>query len=105
MKRVLLALLVLVLLAVGAGAAFVLYRKHQGRNVHGSSSVEFFCYPAGRYDDTVIAAVKAAGFLGATTTREGLATPRHLFTLNRVRVDGTDGVAGLQHKLAVASAA
>jgi peptidoglycan/xylan/chitin deacetylase (PgdA/CDA1 family) len=67
--------------------------------------VEFFCYPAGRYDATVIAAVKAAGYLGATTTREGLATPRNLFTLNRVRVDGTDGVAGLQHKLAVASAA
>jgi len=40
-KRVLLALLVLVVLAVGAAAAFVLYRKHQGRNVHGSSSVEF----------------------------------------------------------------
>ena len=41
MRRVLLALLVLLLVAVGAGAAFVLYRKHQGRNVHGSSSVEF----------------------------------------------------------------
>ena len=41
MKRVLLGLLVLVILAVGAAGAFVLYRKHQGRNVHGSSSVEF----------------------------------------------------------------
>ena len=67
--------------------------------------VEFFCYPSGRYDDGVVAAVKAAGYLGATTTRLGLATPRNLFTLSRVRVDGSDGVAGLQHKLAVASAA
>ncbi|HEX6700350.1 MAG TPA: hypothetical protein VF101_06415, partial [Gaiellaceae bacterium] len=41
MKRVLLVLLVLLILAVGAAAAFVLYRKHQGRNIHGSSSVEF----------------------------------------------------------------
>src|SRR5205085_4614282 len=40
-KRVLLGLLVVLVLLVGAAAAFVLYRKHQGRNVHGSSSVEF----------------------------------------------------------------
>jgi len=30
--------------------------------------VNFFCYPAGRYDDAVIAAVQGAGYLGATTT-------------------------------------
>ncbi len=30
--------------------------------------VEFFCYPAGRFDDRVVAAVKSAGYLGATTT-------------------------------------
>jgi outer membrane protein assembly factor BamB len=41
MKRALLALLVLLVLAVGAAAAFVLYRKHQSRNVRGSSNVEF----------------------------------------------------------------
>lgn len=67
--------------------------------------VAFFCYPSGRYDDTVVAAVKAAGFLGATTENEGLGKPRDLFTLSRIRVDGTDGVGGLQQKLAVASAA
>jgi peptidoglycan/xylan/chitin deacetylase (PgdA/CDA1 family) len=67
--------------------------------------VDFFCYPSGRYNDAVLAAVRAAGYLGATTTQEGLASPRDLFTLRRVRVDGTDGVGGLQHKLAVASAA
>jgi hypothetical protein len=49
--------------------------------------------------------VKAAGFLGATTENEGLGTPRDLFTLSRIRVEATDGVGGLQQKLAVASAA
>jgi outer membrane protein assembly factor BamB len=41
MKRAFLALALVVILAVGAAGAFVLYRKHQGRNVRGSSSVEF----------------------------------------------------------------
>ena len=61
--------------------------------------VDFFCYPAGRYDARVIAAVQAAGFLAATTTNIGLAEPSQLFTLDRVRVNGSDGVAGLASKL------
>jgi peptidoglycan/xylan/chitin deacetylase (PgdA/CDA1 family) len=48
--------------------------------------VSFFCYPSGAYDAKVIATVKAAGFKGATTTNEGLATPTGLFTLARIRV-------------------
>ena len=36
----------------------------------------FFCYPAGRYDAETLAAVKAAGYEGATTTELGLADPR-----------------------------
>lgn len=61
--------------------------------------VDFFCYPSGRYDDAVVAAVRAAGFLGATTTNEGFARRGSLFTLDRVRVNGSDGVAGLAAKL------
>lgn len=41
MKRALIALAVLLLLAVGAGAAFVIHRQHQARDVRGSSTVEF----------------------------------------------------------------
>ncbi|HEX6700351.1 MAG TPA: polysaccharide deacetylase family protein [Gaiellaceae bacterium] len=67
--------------------------------------VDFFCYPSGRYDDAVIAAVRAAGFLGATTEHEGFATPSDMFTLDRIRVEATDGVGGLERKLSVASAA
>jgi peptidoglycan/xylan/chitin deacetylase (PgdA/CDA1 family) len=61
----------------------------------------FFCYPAGRYDAEAVAAVKAAGFEGATTTEFGLASPQtEWFTLARVRVDRGDGVDGLARKLA-----
>ncbi len=61
--------------------------------------VNFFCYPAGRYDDAVIAAVQAAGYLGATTTRPGLARPGELYTLARIRVNGSDGVGAFTAKL------
>ena len=62
--------------------------------------VDFFCYPAGRHDARVIAAVRRAGFLGATTTLDGLAEPDELFTLRRVRVGRSDGVSGLAAHLA-----
>ena len=38
--------------------------------------VDFFCYPSGAFDPAVIAAVRRAGYLGATTTLPGLARPR-----------------------------
>ena len=61
--------------------------------------VDFFCYPSGRYDDRVVAAVRRAGFLGATTTMFGLARPPDFFRLDRVEVDGSDRVRGLAAKL------
>jgi peptidoglycan/xylan/chitin deacetylase (PgdA/CDA1 family) len=61
--------------------------------------VDFFCYPAGKYDARVIAEVRRAGFLGATTTSFGLARPSHPYTLDRIRVSGTDGVGGFASRL------
>ena len=61
--------------------------------------VDFFCYPAGRYDARVIRAVELAGFLGATTMNYGVARPPGLFTLDRVRINGSDGVGGFASKL------
>jgi peptidoglycan/xylan/chitin deacetylase (PgdA/CDA1 family) len=61
--------------------------------------VDFFCYPSGRYDDDVVAAVRRAGYLGATTTDPGLARPSELFTLQRVRVHRTDTPATLLSEL------
>ena len=78
------------------------------RQVHGSRvalrrlfhvPVDFFCYPAGRYDARVIHSVKRAGFLGATTTNYGLARPPGFFTLNRIRINGSDGLSGFASKL------
>jgi peptidoglycan/xylan/chitin deacetylase (PgdA/CDA1 family) len=49
--------------------------------------VAFFCYPAGRYNPGVEAAVRAAGYRGATTEDPGLAAHNEdPFALPRVRV-------------------
>jgi peptidoglycan/xylan/chitin deacetylase (PgdA/CDA1 family) len=78
------------------------------QEVHGSRielqrmfhvPVDFFCYPSGRYDAHVVDAVRRAGYLGATTTNYGLAHPPGLYTLSRVRVDGSDHLAGFARKL------
>jgi peptidoglycan/xylan/chitin deacetylase (PgdA/CDA1 family) len=61
--------------------------------------VDFFCYPAGRYNTAVVAAVQAAGYLGATTENLGLARPRQAYTLDRIRVNYSDGVGGFAEKL------
>jgi peptidoglycan/xylan/chitin deacetylase (PgdA/CDA1 family) len=62
--------------------------------------VSFFCYPSGRYDATVVAAVRAAGYLGATTTHLGWASPGDdAFTLPRLRVDGEMTPAALLARL------
>lgn len=61
--------------------------------------IEFFCYPAGKYNESVIAAAKDAGYLGATTTLEGVATPDKPFELKRLRIDGDDGVDGFAAKM------
>jgi peptidoglycan/xylan/chitin deacetylase (PgdA/CDA1 family) len=61
--------------------------------------VNFFCYPAGRYDARVIAAVRKAGYLGATTTVEGLASPQAPFALRRIRVNGSDRAADIGARL------
>jgi peptidoglycan/xylan/chitin deacetylase (PgdA/CDA1 family) len=64
--------------------------------------VDFFCYPAGRYNPGVEAAVRAAGYMGATTTNLGLASHRgDPYALPRVRVTpsmtGAELVALLDH--------
>jgi peptidoglycan/xylan/chitin deacetylase (PgdA/CDA1 family) len=62
----------------------------------GSATALQFCYPAGRYDAAVEAAVRAAGYTAATTTQPGWATPAaDRFALPRVRVNGSDTPAAV----------
>lgn len=57
--------------------------------------VKNFCYPAGRFDATVIAAVKAAGYVGATTEIAGYADREHPYELDRYEILGSGGLAGM----------
>ena len=77
--------------------------------VHGSRAalrrlfhvpVRFFCYPSGAFDAAVIAAVRRAGYLGATTEIAGLARRSRPYTLARVRVAGREPPAELIHTIA-----
>lgn len=53
-------------------------------------AANWFSYPLGHYDPTVTAAVRAAGFVGATTAVSGWASPQQ----NRFRLPRLEVVAG-----------
>jgi peptidoglycan/xylan/chitin deacetylase (PgdA/CDA1 family) len=57
--------------------------------------VKNFCYPAGQFDSTVIAAVEAAGYTGATTEIPGAAESDSPYELKRFEILGSSGVTGL----------
>lgn len=72
------------------------------RRLYGVRS-DWFCYPSGRYDTTVIAAVKAAGYVGATTVAPGWAKPTEdPYRLPRIRVVAGTSPATLLQLLTVA---
>jgi peptidoglycan/xylan/chitin deacetylase (PgdA/CDA1 family) len=55
-------------------------------------AVNWFCYPSGHYNATVIQAVKEAGYVGSTTVIPGWASPgEDPFRLPRLRVLGGTG--------------
>jgi peptidoglycan/xylan/chitin deacetylase (PgdA/CDA1 family) len=81
-----------------AGARRLLQRRY-------GVAVNWFCYPSGQYDATVIAAVRAAGFAGSTTVVPGWASPRDdPYTLPRLRVLGGTTPAQLLAQIASARA-
>ncbi len=66
--------------------------------------VNWFCYPSGHYNATVIDAVKAAGFVGSTTTIPGWAAPAEdRFRLPRLRVLGGTSPSALLQQIAGAN--
>ncbi len=64
------------------------------------SSVDFFCYPYGEYDEKVLAAVRKAGYLGAVTTKRGYVyrggSP---FEIHRVPIKLTTGYLSFMKRL------
>lgn len=63
--------------------------------------VNWFCYPSGHYNATVIAAVKAAGYTGSTTVVPGWAGPESdSYRLPRLRVLGGTSPESLLSELA-----
>jgi peptidoglycan/xylan/chitin deacetylase (PgdA/CDA1 family) len=68
-----------------------------------NAPANWFCYPSGRYNATVIAAARAAGFVGATTLTPGWASPQgDRFRLPRVQVVGGTSPSELLSQVASA---
>ena len=63
------------------------------------TQVDFFCFPGGIYDKRVKLAVRRAGYLAATGTRYGAATPRDLFSLARIYAYGGESMASFGSRL------
>lgn len=83
---------------VTLGAAQLKYEVARSRQVlqrRYGVAVNWFCYPSGHYDATVIRAVRSAGYTGSTTTITGWASPtQDRYRLQRIRVLG--GTSGAQ---------
>jgi peptidoglycan/xylan/chitin deacetylase (PgdA/CDA1 family) len=62
-------------------------------------TARFFCYPFGRLNAAVVAAVRDAGYTAATTTRAGLASPRDPFRLARLQVSREMSARALLRRL------
>jgi peptidoglycan/xylan/chitin deacetylase (PgdA/CDA1 family) len=75
-----------------AGSRAILHREY-------GVPVTDFCYPAGQFDETVIAAVKAAGYTTATTEIPGEASREAPYELARFEILGSSGVSGLAEDL------
>ena len=61
--------------------------------------IDFFCYPYGIYSRRIKLAVRRAGYLAATGTRFGAATPRELFALPRIYCYGGESLRVLGERL------
>jgi peptidoglycan/xylan/chitin deacetylase (PgdA/CDA1 family) len=78
----------------------VIGARHTVRRRYGVP-VNWFCYPSGHYNATVIATVKAAGYLGSTTVVPGWAGPSSdPYTLPRLRVLGGTSPSALLEQIA-----
>ncbi len=86
-----------------AGLQYQIAHARQLLRSRYGAAVNWFCYPSGHYDSTVISAVKSAGFVGSTTVVPGWAgRSNDPYRLPRLRVvGGTSGPALLQQIAAI----
>ena len=70
------------------------------RRAFGARAANFFAYPSGRYDARVKRAVRAAGYLAATTVEPGFARPTaDPYALARIQVGGGMNATALLRRL------
>jgi peptidoglycan/xylan/chitin deacetylase (PgdA/CDA1 family) len=62
-------------------------------------TVDFFCYPGGRYNARVMRAARDAGYLAATSIRYGAATPHGRFALPRIAAYWGESVSAFGHRM------
>jgi peptidoglycan/xylan/chitin deacetylase (PgdA/CDA1 family) len=68
--------------------------------------VNWFCYPSGHYNATVVDAVRSAGYVGSTTVVPGWAAPRtDSYRLPRLRVLNGTSASALLSQIAAAQSA
>lgn len=60
--------------------------------------IDFFCYPAGKYNQNTISMLKAAGYGGAVTTTSGTKNYQsNIFELKRLRINGDGSFVGFKN--------
>ena len=70
------------------------------KRAFGHRAANFFAYPSGRYDGRVKRAVRAAGYLAATTVERRFATPTaDPYALGRIQVSGGMSATALLRRL------
>jgi peptidoglycan/xylan/chitin deacetylase (PgdA/CDA1 family) len=84
-----------------AGLQYQIARARRALRSRYGVAVNWFCYPSGHYDSNVIAAVRAAGFVGSTTVVPGWASrAEDPYRLPRLRVLGGTSPSALLAQLA-----
>lgn len=70
------------------------------KRAFGPRAANFFAYPSGRHDVRVRRAVRAAGYLAATTVRRGFVRPSaDPYALSRIQVGGGTSATALLRRL------
>lgn len=62
--------------------------------------IDYFCYPAGKFNQDIVDIVKKAGYKGATTTIYGKENKiEETYQLKRVRINGPDNLTSFKDKV------